>query len=95
MATTLPGSPPGFNKENIGGTVRSICSYLRTLHDNVDFQLGQFKKTQEAQAKTISVLEQKVAKLESSLQTAQQDIGTLKTNYDKLAARVTVLEQKN
>ena len=91
MATILPGSPPGFNKDDVTATVRAICGYLRTLHDNVDFQLGQFKKTQETQAKTISVLEQK---LESSLQTAQQDIGTLKTNYDKLSARVTVLEQK-
>ena len=91
MATILPGSPPGFNKDDVTATVRAICGYLRTLHDNVDFQLGQFKETQ---AKTISVLEQKVAKLESSLQTAQQDIGTLKTNYDKLSARVTVLEQK-
>ena len=94
MATILPGSPPGFNKDDVTATVRAICGYLRTLHDNVDFQLGQFKKTQETQAKTISVLEQKVAKLESILQTAQQDIGTLKTNYDKLSARVTVLEQK-
>ena len=95
MATTLPGSPPGFNKENVTGTVRAICSYLRTLHDNLDFQLGQFKKTQETQQGKVETLEKKVSSLEGGLRTAQQDIGTLQTNYNNLAARVTALEQKN
>lgn len=95
MATILPGSPPGFNKENVPGTVRAICSYLRTLHDNVDFQLGQLKKTQEAQQGKIEALEKKVSSLESSLAKAQESIGTLQTNYDTLAARVTALEQNN
>lgn len=93
MATILPGSPPGYNKDNVPGTVRAICSYLRTMHDNMDFQLGQLKKGQEAQGKSISELEKKVASLESGLRSAQEDIGKLKTDYNALAARVTALEQ--
>jgi len=95
MATTLPGSPPGFNKENIGGTVRSICSYLRTLHDNLDFTLGIFKKDIDTSKGKIEVLEKKVSVLEEGLLAAQDVIGTMKEDYNELSARVSALEQKN
>lgn len=92
MATILPGSPPSFNKENVGGTVRAICGYLRTLHDNVDYQLGLLKKAQADQEKAISELEKKVAALEGNLKTAQGKIETLENNYNNLSARVAALE---
>ena len=95
MATTLPGSPPGFNKDNISGTVRAICSYLRTLHDNLDFTLGLIKKDMDTSKGKIEALEKKVSALETNLGAAQEDIGKLKDDHNKLAARVTALEQKN
>lgn len=88
MATVLPGSPPVFDKENETGTVRAICNYLRNMHDNVDFQLGQVRKTLETQQNTIALLTEKNAGLKTELSTLRQD-------YEALAARVSALEQKN
>lgn len=95
MATILPGSPPGFDRNNVAGTMRSICGYLRNMHDNINFQFGQLQKTQDAQGGKVETLEKKVSALEDSLRAAQEEIGTLKTNYTKLEARVALLEQKN
>lgn len=81
MATVLPGSPPAFDKGNETGTVRAICNYLRQTHDNVDFQLGQVRKTLETQQKMITALTEKNA--------------ALRENYEALAARVAALEQKS
>lgn len=93
MATVLPGSPPGFSKDNVAGTVKTICSYLRSFHDNVDFQLGQHKKSLDERRSDIEALESRVKTLESGLTAAQADIGTLKTNYNALLARVAALEK--
>ncbi len=95
MATVLPGSPPGSNKENVAGTVKAICGYLRTFHDNVDFQLGQIKKSLEGHAKRVETLEKKVQTLEKGLGQAEKTICTLQTKYDKHSARVTELEKKS
>lgn len=95
MATVLPGSPPTFDKGNETGTVRAICNYLRSLHDNVDFQLGQIRKTQETQQNTIASLTEKNAGLKTELSTLRQDIETLQGDYEALAARVSALEGKN
>ncbi len=95
MATVLPGSPPGFNKENIAGTVKAICGYLRTFHDNVDFQLGQIKKSLESHAKSVEALEKKVQSLENGLGQAEKTIGTLQSNYNSLSARVAALEKQS
>ncbi len=60
MATVLPGSPPGFDRGDMAGTVRAVCGYLRTLHDNVGFQLGHLQKTVEGQQKVIDDLKARV-----------------------------------
>lgn len=95
MATVLPGSPPSFDKENEAGTVRAICSYLRNMHDNVDFQLGQIRKTLETQQSAITSLTEKNAGLSRELSTLRQNIETLQGDYETLAVRVSALERKN
>ena len=95
MATVLPGSPPGFDKQNEAGTLRAVCNYLRTLHDNVDFQLGQIRKTLETQQNTITSLTEKNAGLSRELSTLRQSMETLQEDYETLAARVSILERKN
>ena len=44
MATTLPGSPPSFDRNDVNGTVKSLCNYTRSLQENLDFMLGSFKR---------------------------------------------------
>lgn len=88
MATVLPGSPPAFDKDNEAGTLRVICNYLRNMHDNVDFQLGQIKKALETQQAAIAVLTEKNAGLIN-------EISTLREKYEALAARVSTLELTN
>lgn len=70
MAAILPGSPPGYNRDNLTGTVRSVCDYLRSTHDNMDFQLGQLVKRLDA-------LEKGQAGLESRVGTAEKTITAL------------------
>lgn len=51
MATILPDSPPAFNKNDIEGTVKALCSYTRNLHETLDFTLGQIQKKLNSQDK--------------------------------------------
>ena len=48
MATTLPGSPPSFDRNDVNGTVKSLCNYTRNLQENLDFRLGQLQKSMTA-----------------------------------------------
>ena len=48
MATTLPGSPPSFDRNDVNGTVKSLCNYTRNLQENLDFMLGQLQKSMTA-----------------------------------------------
>lgn len=94
MATVLPGSPPGFDREDIAGTVRALCGYLRTLQDNLDFQLGQLRKSVESHGKSMEALEKRVQTLETGLEQVQRAMGTLQADCDKLSARVSALDGK-
>ena len=94
MATVLPGSPPGFDREDIAGTVRALCGYLRTFQDNLDFQLGQLRKSLESHGKSIDGLEKRVKALETGLERVRGDVGTLQADVDKLSARVSALDGK-
>ena len=108
MATTLPGSPPSFDRNDVNGTVKSLCNYTRNLQENLDFMLGQLQKSMTAIQTSVEGLNSKVSSLQtsveglnskvSSLQTTlsgvQQSVSTLGSEYNKLAARVTALEQK-
>ena len=88
MATVLPGSPPSFSKNDIEGTVKSLCNYTRTLQENIDFTLGQLKKE-------MSAAQRELESLKDTISALQKTVSTLGTNYNQLAARVTALEQKS
>ena len=89
MATTLPGSPPSFDRNDVNGTVKSLCNYTRNLQENLDFMLGQLQKSMTAIQTSVEV-----SSLQTTLSGVQQSVSTLGSEYNKLAARVTALEQK-
>lgn len=95
MATILPGSPPTFNRNDINGTVKALCAYIRSLQESVDFMLGQLKKGLDAAQASIEGLNAKTASLKTEVSGLQNSVATLDTQYSQLAARVAVLEQKN
>lgn len=94
MATILPGSPPSFNKNDVSGTVKALCSYTRTLQENLDFMLGQLQKSMTGMESSIEGLNSKVSSVQSTLNGVQNSVATLGNQYNQLAARVTALEQK-
>lgn len=94
MATTLPGSPPSFDRNDVNGTVKSLCNYTRNLQENLDFMLGQLQKSMTAIQTSVEGLNSKVSSLQTTLSGVQQSVSTLGSEYYKLAARVTALEQK-
>lgn len=94
MATILPGSPPSFDRNDVSGTVKALCSYTRNLQENLDFMLGQLQKSMTAIQTSVEGLNSKVSSLQTALSGVQQSVSTLGSEYNKLAARVTALEQK-
>ena len=82
MATVLPGSPPAFNRNDISGTVKSLCNYTRVLQENLDFLLGQMKKD-------IAAAQENITTLYGKLSAAQSAINGLQSNLDGLSASVT------
>lgn len=92
MATILPGSPPSFNRNDVNGTVKALCSYTRSLQENLDFMLGQLQKSMES---SIEGLNSKTSSLQTAVSGVQSSVSTLGNQYNSLAARVTALEQKN
>lgn len=94
MATVLPGSPPSFDRNDVSGTVKALCSYTRNLQENLDFMLGQLQKSMTSIQSSVDGLNTKVSSVQTTLSGVQQSVAELGTNYNKLAARVTALEQK-
>ena len=94
MATILPGSPPSFDRNDVNGTVKSLCNYTRNLQENLDFMLGQLQKSMTSIQSSVEGLNSKVSSLQTTLSGVQQSVSTLGSEYNKLAARVTALEQK-
>lgn len=94
MATILPGSPPSFNKNDVSGTVKALCSYTRTLQENLDFMLGQLQKSMTGMESSIEGLTSKVSSMQNTLNGVQNSVATLGNQYNSLAARVAALEQK-
>lgn len=68
MAVMLPGSPPGYNKADISGTVKAICGYLRTIHDSLDFEARQSGKRLDAMERTLSSLDSRVTAIEAYIE---------------------------
>lgn len=94
MATILPGSPPSFDRNDVNGTVKSLCNYTRSLQEKLDFMLGQLQKSVTSMQSNVEGLNSKVSSLQTTLSGVQQSVSTLGSEYNKLAARVTALEQK-
>lgn len=94
MATTLPGSPPSFDRNDVNGTVKSLCNYTRNLQEKLDFMLGQLQKSVTSMQSSVEGLGTRVSSLQTTLSGVQQSVSTLGSEYNKLAARVTALEQK-
>ena len=94
MATILPGSPPSFDRNDVNGTVKALCNYTRSLQEKLDFMLGQLQKSVTAIQTSVEGLNSKVSSLQTTLSGVQQSVSTLVSEYNKLAARVTALEQK-
>ena len=94
MATILPGSPPSFDRNDVNGTVKSLCNYTRSLQENLDFMLGQLQKNVTSMQSSVEGLGTRVSSLQTTLSGVQQSVSTLGSEYNKLAARVTALEQK-
>lgn len=95
MATILPGSPPSFNRNDVNGTVKALCSYTRSLQENLDFMLGQLQKSMTSMESSIEGLNSKTSSLQTAVSGVQSSVSTLGNQYNSLAARVTALEQKN
>lgn len=95
MATILPGSPPSFNRNDVNGTVKALCSYTRSLQENLDFMLGQLQKSMTSMESSLEGLNSKTSSLQTAVSGVQSSVSTLGNQYNSLAARVTALEQKN
>lgn len=94
MATILPGSPPSFNRNDVSGTVKALCSYTRSLQENIDFLLGQLQKSVQTMQGDVEGLTTKTDTMQNTLSGVQNNVSTLGNQYNQLAARVTALEQK-
>ncbi len=94
MATILPGSPPSFNRNDVSGTVKALCSYTRSLQENIDFLLGQLQKSVQTMQGDVEGLTTKTTTMQNTLSGVQSNVSTLGNQYNQLAARVTALEQK-
>lgn len=94
MATILPGSPPSFNRNDVSGTVKALCSYTRSLQENIDFLLGQLQKSVQTMQGDVEGLTTKMDTMQNTLSGVQNNVSTLGNQYNQLAARVTALEQK-
>jgi len=67
MAAILPSSPPGFNRADVSGTLKSVCGYLRNMHDNLDFDSRQNGKRMDEIERTLSSLDSRLRAIEAAL----------------------------
>ncbi len=63
MSAILPGTPPGISRNDVRETVKELCSYLRPLQENVDFQLSQSGKREGKIAQRLESLEKRCEEL--------------------------------
>lgn len=92
MATVLSKSPPTYNGNDVPRTVRSVVEYLRYLHENMDYLIGQLKKKDTETEATISSMKETLSSMQSAISSIEQEIGTIESNYMALEARVAALE---
>lgn len=91
MATILPGSPPAFQKNDVGGTVKALCAYTRNMHETMDFLLGQIEKDMNKLKDGVQEQGKTIATLQTSIVSALE---LMNEQYLELSARVTALENR-
>ncbi|MCI8844035.1 MAG: hypothetical protein HFF08_08000 [Oscillospiraceae bacterium] len=57
MANLFPGSPPGFDGDDLPGTVRRLCASLRSLYENAGLQLSYTQKVAAEMETRVRTLE--------------------------------------
>lgn len=92
MATVLSKSPPTYNGNDVPKTVRSVVEYLRYLHENVDYLIGQLKKKDTETEATLSTISNKLSDMQSTISSIEGEIETIESNYSALEQRVSALE---
>ena len=48
MKAIIPLTPPGYKQNNLPGSVKELCAYVRNLQEQLDFTLGQLQKGVES-----------------------------------------------
>lgn len=89
MATILPGSPPAFNRNDVEGTVKALCAYVRNLHETLDYTLGQFEKELTKIKDGDAQRDTKITNLQTGLVSA---LNLMNEQYTELNTRVSALE---
>ena len=82
------------SRNDVSGTVKALCSYTRSLQENIDCLLGQLQKSVQTMQGDVEGLTTKTTTMQNTLSGVQSNVSTLGNQYNQLAARVTALEQK-
>lgn len=93
MATILSGSPPTYNRTDLSATVRALCNYARTMHEQLDFILSQLQKTTTQNSADIASIRSTLETMRGTMNGMQSSIESLGNSYNSLENRVTALEQ--
>ena len=80
-------------KTDISATVKALCNYSRTLHENLDYILNQLQKTSKQNTEDIAAIRATIQTMQSTMNSMQSSIESLGNSYNSLANRVTALEQ--
>lgn len=94
MSTFLPNSPPTFNRTDVTATVRALCSYARTMHENLDYALSQLQKATTQNAADLAAVREQLDSMKRTVNSMQSSIESLGSSYNSLSLRVSALEQK-
>ncbi len=57
MASVSPCTPPGFDRGDQAGTLRSVCGYLRTMQEELGVRLSSLQKENDALRARVEALE--------------------------------------
>ena len=79
MANVIPGVPPSYNKNDLQGTVKALCNYIRSYQENVDFILSQIRKdtSNEGITETLEEIEEQLSEHEIKIKSLQDDMSVL------------------
>lgn len=81
MANIIPGMPPLFNKNDVSGTVKALCNYMRSFQENVDFILSQIKKevSVDGVSETLEEIQEELTEQGIKIKELQDSISVLES----------------